>query len=201
MSENEPALQETQRSRLPNGIAPAVGNTIPRAVRGGLYPENNPPPEQTVSHPSIDLLATWRDQTQVVIEIKTAPVFSAISASKFVRPSGPIKLFKRVTEDWGLDEGAAAKLLGFRDPRDVRDLFAGIRGLAQTQIDAVDRLRAVLRSAATLHNMYRDNAKVRQWLYEPKEVLGGEKPIDLLLRGPMRDLLRVHQYTEELAGR
>jgi hypothetical protein len=195
----ESAGDESQQSKLPNGLASATGNTVPRDVRGGFYPKNNPPPERTTRSAGPDSVVALPHGTQVVIEFKLAS--PPVSASKFVRPSGPIKLFKRVTENWGLNESQAAKLLGYREARDVRDLFAGIRDLTQTQVDAVDRLKAVLKSAATLHNMFRDEDRVRQWLRESKPLLGGEKPLDLLLRGPMRDLLRVHQYTEELAGR
>lgn len=187
-----------ERQRLGNGVNPPFGNTVARGLGGGLYSENNPLPDapERVDPSQLPVHSTTLTQQFV---FRARP--HAMAASKFVRPTGPVKLFKRVTEDWGLNEGQAAKLLGFRDERDVRDLFAGIRGLSQTQIDAVDRLKAILKSAATLHNMYHDDAKVHQWLREPNETLGGEKPIDLLLRGPMRDLLRVHQFTEELAGR
>ncbi len=110
-----------------------------------------------------------------------------------------MKLLQQVTEDWQLSDQETAILLGFDDLAIVPELYQGVISLRQR--DAKDRLRAVLGIAADLDGLYRETGVIREWLREPRPMLNGATPLDLLAEGSMENVLRVRQYVEFLSGR
>ena len=122
-----------------------------------------------------------------------------VQQGKPLKAAGQVVLFKKVMEDWGIDEREAATLLGFESEADLKEIYFGLKPVGHR--DANDRLRAVLRIAADLDALYRDVALIRDWLNETQKDLGAKTPRALLNEGSMENLLQVKYYVSHLSGR
>ena len=115
------------------------------------------------------------------------------------RPIGPVQFFEKLLEEWRLDEESGATLLGFEETSRLRDLLRGTVSLRGR--DTEDRLAYLLDIDFALNALFRDEESIRAWLRQPLEELGGETPLDHLLKGSMENLLRLKQLVEFLSGR
>ena len=115
------------------------------------------------------------------------------------RPIGPVQFFEKLLEAWGLDEQDGATLLGFEKTSLLQDLLRGTVSLRGR--DTKDRLAYLLDIDFSLNALFRDEESIRAWLRHPLEELGGETPLDHLLKGSMENLLRLKQLLEFLSGR
>lgn len=115
------------------------------------------------------------------------------------RVTGPVRVFARLIEVWGLSESDGATLLGFDDSSSVRKLLTGVTTLGTR--DEQDRVRYLFQIHDALHQLFQNDEQESEWLREPRDSLGGNSPLDLLLEGSMYNLLLVKQYVEYLSGR
>ena len=112
--------------------------------------------------------------------------------------SGPIQFLKKLLETWHLTDADAVPLLGL-DASDVTALLQGQIPLKGR--DAEDRIVYLYLIRKTLFALFQDPEVENEWLREQHEMLGGQKPMDLLLEGGMENLLLVKEYVEAAAGR
>ena len=113
------------------------------------------------------------------------------------RSSSSIKLLAT----WHLKPESACILLGFERSRFtyVHDVLQGYETL--TGRDAKDRIVHLIQIRKLLSALFRDEAVENEWLREPRDVLKGKTPMDLLLEGSMENLLLVREYVELVTGR
>lgn len=128
-----------------------------------------------------------------------SPVDEQPESGHTSRIAAPVKFVAKLMEAWTIDERQAARLLGFDEDEDVRNLLSGVSQLDTR--DCKDRLRHLLRIREALHAVFRDLEAEREWLHEPRPELGGQKPLTLLLEGSMENLLTVSQLVQWMVGR
>ena len=117
------------------------------------------------------------------------------------RITGPVKFVNQLLATWYLGPEKACILLGFEPSR-----FAYVHGVLQgyetlTGRDAKDRIAHLFQIRKLLSALFRDEAVENEWLREPRDVLKGKTPMDLLLEGSMENLLLVREYVELVTGR
>ena len=81
----------------------------------------------------------------------------------------------------------------------VNDVLQGCETL--TGRDTKDRIAHLFQIRKLLFALFRDEAVENEWLREPRDVLKGKTPMDLLLEGSMENLLLVREYVELVTGR
>jgi hypothetical protein len=140
-----------------------------------------------------DVMIVERTGALLIVETKVSKWAEA------VKPAGQVVLFRKVMQDWNFNDEEAAKLLGYEAASDISEIYTGIKAVRHR--DANDRLRAVLRIATDLHDLFQEVAKIRGWLSEPQRDLDGATPRSLLTEGSMENLLRVKSYVAYLSGR
>lgn len=116
-----------------------------------------------------------------------------------VAPAGRIKGFRRLMEKWGFSRKDAAEILGFENEGLIGELYAGIEKVQQR--DVRDRLKLFLSLAVDLDGLYDDDHVIKQWLDQPKKLLRGKSPRELLVEGSIENLLRVRQFVQHEANR
>ena len=67
--------------------------------------------------------------------------------------------------------------------------------------DAKDRIAHLFQIRRLLWALFRDKTVENEWLREPRAVLKGKTPMDLLVEGSMENLLLVREVVELAAGR
>ncbi len=117
------------------------------------------------------------------------------------RITGPVKFINQLLATWHLEPGSACALLGFEpsDSRSINDVLQGhvtLRGR-----DAKDRIAHLFQIRKLLSALFRDEAVENEWLREPRDMLKGKTPMELLLEGSMENLLLVREYVEFVTGR
>jgi hypothetical protein len=204
--------------RSGNGLTvwPSTGlsNTDPIATQGLAFFSRHlqtPPPTKveaeplTVASPTLgtpDLRqnepvtaqATLLAEGQLIADAQVLP-----GTRRALKPAGQILLFKNIMEEWDFTDLEAATLLGFESAADIAQIYAGARAVGHR--DANDRLRAILRIATDLDDLFRDVPTIRDWLNEPQHDLDNVTPRFLLTEGPMENLLHVKYYVAYLSGR
>ena len=192
-----------------------LGNTNPLATRGptlglGSTSSISGEPERGYLFPIRDVplggvrVLQLKRGLDVVYEASGARLFiiEAKSDPKLaprLQPAGQVVLFQKIMEDWGFNDQDAATLLGFEAASDIHEIYVGAKPVGHR--DANDRLRAVLRIATDLHDLFRKVTAIREWLSEPQRDLGSVPPRSLLTEGSMENLLRVKYYAAYLSGR
>jgi hypothetical protein len=119
--------------------------------------------------------------------------------ARALKPAGQVILFQKIMQEWDFTDQEAARLLGFDAAADIGEIYLGTKPVAHR--DANDRLRAVLRIATDLDDLFREVAAIRDWLSEPQRDLDGATPRSLLTEGSMENLLRIKYYVAYLSGR
>jgi hypothetical protein len=117
--------------------------------------------------------------------------------------TGPVRFIIKLLATWDLkpETEAACTLLGF-EPSEaayVRDVLSG--GETLRGRDAKDRIAHLFRIRSLLASLFRDEAVENEWLREPRDILEGKSPMDLLMEGSMENLLLVREVVEVVTGR
>lgn len=195
-------------------LKPFHGGSFP--TLGALEPRPGGPP---------DFLLVRRDlllgqETLVVAEAKASagqmiadvnerlrtgqlPAGSPISETRLPkgRLTGPVKLIRRIVQDWCLDEGTICILLGFEsvDILHVRSVLEGYTSLRGR--DMKDRVALLYQIRKGLDALFRDLRTENQWLRERQRVLGDKTPFEFMKTGSMAALLEVRDVVEMMSGR
>jgi len=117
------------------------------------------------------------------------------------RLTGPVQFVVKLLDTWRLEPDKATVLLGFEESgKDhVKRILSGREPLYGR--DAKDRVVHLLHIRGTLSALFRDREVENEWLREPRSLLHGKTPMDLLLEGSMENLLLLREYVETMAGR
>lgn len=117
------------------------------------------------------------------------------------RITGPVKFVNKLLATWHLEPEKACILLGFEPSRStyVNDMLQGYETL--TGRDAKDRIAHLFQIRKLLSALFQDESVENEWLREPRDVLKGKTPMELLLEGSMENLLLVREYVELVTGR
>ena len=117
------------------------------------------------------------------------------------RITGPVKFVTQLLTTWRLELPEACILLGFESSEFayVNDVLQGHAHLQGR--DTKDRIAHLFQIRKLLSALFRDEAVENEWLREPRDVLKGKTPMDLLLEGSMENLLLVKEYVEVVTGR
>ena len=117
------------------------------------------------------------------------------------RLTGPVKFFNLLLAAWDLESESACVLLGF-EPSESADVNAILRGYVPLRgRDVKDRIAHLFRIRVLLSTLFRNKSVENQWLREPRDILEGKAPMDLLLEGSMENLLLVREFVELSTGR
>ena len=120
-----------------------------------------------------------------------------------VRIAGPVRFIVKLIATWDLkpEVASACTLLGFEpsEAPHVRDVLQGLDTLRGR--DVKDRIAHLFRIRTLLSSLFRDDAVEREWLREPRDLLKGKAPMDLLMEGSMENLLLVRELVEVASGR
>ncbi len=117
------------------------------------------------------------------------------------RVSGPIQFVLKLLDGWRLTKEDAVVLLGYgeSDSDFVRAVLEGKATLRAR--DVRDRIAHLFQIRKTLSTLFRDLDVENEWLRDPQFLLEGQQPLELLLGGPMENLLLVKEYVDAAAGR
>ena len=122
----------------------------------------------------------------------------SVATTYHIGLAGPVRVFKKIIETWHLERSQAAILLGRQ--RDYVDRL--LRGNAAPDgRDIADRIVCLFYIRKTLFELFRDEKTENEWLREPRDLLKGKKPIELLLEGSMENMLTVREFVDAAAGR
>ena len=191
----------------------SVGNTYPTATRGSSEAVAVPPTsasrrylvtlEDRLGAPAAywEAAAHFHERMLAAVENLTTVQHPATGRriAQFVRAPGQIVLLGKIMQVWGINEAEAAVLLGLEDSNAVGQLLRGVTSLRNQ--DPKDRLRSIIEIHSDLQALLRDDATEKQWMREPKALLDGLSPLEVMLRPQMTNLLRVHQFVEHISGR
>ena len=116
------------------------------------------------------------------------------------RLTGPVQFLAILLKTWHLSRADAIPLLGLEDTERayVESLLAGRAPLRSR--DLKHRIASLFRIRKTLYSLFRDEKAENDWLREPHDALDGQKPMDIMLKGSMENLLLVKEYVEAAAG-
>lgn len=93
-----------------------------------------------------------------------------------------------------------AALLGL-DESDNALAFDVLAGHAELRGRVVeDRLVCLYQIRKTLHSLLQDEQVENEWLRDRHPGLDGKRPMELMLKGSMENLLLVRDYVEAIAG-
>ncbi len=117
------------------------------------------------------------------------------------RLTGPVKFVNQLLAAWDLETDSACVLLGFESSESavvnaILDGYAPLQGR-----DVRDRIAYLFRIRVLLSNLFRNKSVENEWLREPRDILKGKAPMDLLLEGSMENLLLVREFVELSTGR
>jgi hypothetical protein len=124
---------------------------------------------------------------------------AAIEPSVFRgRIVGPVRLFRKIVERWGIADHEAAILLGYDDPNFARDVLGGLVGLRNR--DVRDRIKYLFGIYERLFHLFRDESAEIEWLRRANDDLSGKAPLNYILEGAMLNLIIVKQYLDRVTG-
>lgn len=186
-----------------------LGQTPPKA--GGLRESMHPGRQDTElwdrtrrqiqPKPPTDL-SDVRQRTDPLLQAPVAPEKALSEASPYsARVTGPVRFINRLLVTWQLDSKFACVLLGFElsESDEVIRILQGRTTLRGR--DAKDRIAHLFRIRSLLASLFRDEAVENEWLREPRDILEGRSPMDLLMEGSMENLLLVREAVEVVTGR
>ena len=120
-----------------------------------------------------------------------------------LRITGPVRFVVKLLTTWELkpEVESACTLLGFESSEAtyVRDILEGRATLRGR--DVKDRIAHLFRIRTLLSSLFRDDAVENEWLREPRDILNGKAPMELLMEGSMENLLLVREFVELATGR
>ncbi len=102
--------------------------------------------------------------------------------------------FAKLADRWELNQNQQLTLLGLADnPALGRIIIAGT--IEPPFRDIQDRVALLLGISISLGEMYDDDRDAElKWLHTPFDGLGRSTPMDLILKGPMVQLVEVHNF-------
>ena len=151
--------------------------------------------ERGVQEPSYGNL-TERGFTNLLRDLTAANDPRATAAAPRLGPTEEV--FSKLLSFWRLDHRAGAILLGYEGISRIDPILNGVAYL--TTRDEKDRIAELFRIRKLLRALFRDRDTENSWLRESNETLENRAPLDLLLEGSMKNLLRVRQFVETIAG-
>lgn len=132
----------------------------------------------------------------------TLPQNIEIPGKAVASGTGPARVLRKILRTWRLDgQGEAmAALLGL-DESDNALAFDVLAGHAELRGRVVeDRLVCLYQIRKTLHSLLQDEQVENEWLRDRHPGLDGKRPMELMLKGSMENLLLVRDYVEAIAG-
>jgi len=99
---------------------------------------------------------------------------------------------------WGVTDVDAAVILGGISPKTYRRWRD--REYGRVNRDLADRMSYVLGIHKALRIIFAEPAQGYRWMSQPNARLGGQTPLQLLLRGGMEDLRRLRRYLDSVRG-
>jgi uncharacterized protein (DUF2384 family) len=108
------------------------------------------------------------------------------------------RLAVRLFERWGLTDAEACVLLGGLAPRTWARWKTGEVG--RIDADRAMRLSLLAGIHKGLRHLFTDPARVEGWITRPNADFDGERPLDVLLRGRITDLMDVRAYLDAARG-
>ena len=99
---------------------------------------------------------------------------------------------------WGVRDEDAARILGGIATKTYRRWRKGEYG--RVNRDLADRMSLLLGIHKALRIIFADAARGYHWMHQPNETFGGQRPLDVLLRGGMGDLMQLRRYLDSVRG-
>lgn len=128
-------------------------------------------------------------------------VFEPAHRESPARLVGPVQFILKLLEQWRLETGDAAVLLGY-DQSDTDYVHSVLEGRERLRgKDVRDRIFHLYGIRRSLRFLFQDLETENTWLREPHQELNGKSPMSLLLSGSMESLLTVKDYVNIFAGR
>ena len=113
------------------------------------------------------------------------------------------KLFSNLMNDWELLKKDMATLLGLdfdtSGQEYVKNLLNGTCSFSGR--DTRYRMAQLIQIREILFALFKDHGVENKWLREKQSMLNDKTPMDLLLEGPMKNLVLVREFVETVAGR
>ncbi|MGB3445860.1 MAG: MbcA/ParS/Xre antitoxin family protein [Xanthobacteraceae bacterium] len=117
--------------------------------------------------------------------------FTAAEAEAMAR--AVVNLF----EKWKVGDSVAREVLGGLSPRIYARWKAGSPG--RINRDLATRLSLLMGIHKRLRYLFSDPERGYAWIGKPNDVFGGRSPADIMERGDMFSLARVHAYLDAAA--
>lgn len=99
---------------------------------------------------------------------------------------------------WGVTDAEAAVILGGIAPKTFKRWKVGEYG--RVNRDLADRMSYLLGIHKALRIIFSEPQRGYAWMRRPNDTFGGMTPLDLLLRGGMKDLERLRRYLDSARG-
>lgn len=115
--------------------------------------------------------------------------------------SALLEMVFRLMQTWKLDTRQQAALLGVRSPSTIYRWKN--HGAKRLRIETMERMSHLLGIHKRLRLLFYHNPDLaRAWVSTPNKApcFGGKRPIDIMLKGKVSDLLLVRSYLEAAAG-
>lgn len=115
---------------------------------------------------------------------------------------GPIKFVNKLAGQWKIHPEKVVSLLGFdkQQKQYVRNLLQGCDHLVEGS-EAEDRIAYLFYIWSIVSELFRDSTVEREWLRREEPELEGKAPMELMLSGPITDLLLVKDFVDLVSGR
>jgi hypothetical protein len=143
-----------------------------------------------------DLILTTRHVTEKYQTTLTLPVAQQPSPG---RTTGPVRVLKKIADDWNLSQRELAHLLAYLDPQVVDNVFNGITTLRGP--DREDRVRIIYEIYRVLVSLFVDLQDQRNWLRTPNPFLNERAPLEVMIADRIPGMIRVRDLVDRLAGR
>lgn len=114
------------------------------------------------------------------------------------RLTGPVAVLKSLASRWRLDDEQVSTLLALGPHQSATELRHGTLSLYGK--DQRHRAGYLITIYGLLNSVFRDPEVGYAWLTEKKEALGGDSPLERMLKGTMEDIITTKQLVETLAG-
>jgi uncharacterized protein (DUF2384 family) len=99
---------------------------------------------------------------------------------------------------WSITDAEASTLLGGLSKRTYARWKSG--DIGRLDIDVKTRLSVLMGIHKALRILFVENARAYEWVKKPNAAFGGERALDIMLRGYLTDLFRVRHYLDAARG-
>ena len=112
-------------------------------------------------------------------------------------------LFNNLMNDWKLSKKEMATLLGMDFDASGQEYVENLlkEMCSFSGHDARNRMAELIQIRVVLFALFKDHKVENEWLREKQNMLNDKAPMDLLLEGPMKNLVLVREFVETVAGR